>query len=205
MFNEVRSLTGSQDVTEAEIAESAAYLLKKQFIFREQHGDRRHYAFIDKYWLLFEKAFAFFGATLEIYHEAGFMGYKPMRDFSSLKIVETSILLVLRLLYHDEKISGASEFSAVMISGERFYSAYRKLTGRDDLATKGSLNEALTPLRQKSIIRMGDEDSESDMRDIIILPSIEVVVDKEHATNLLDGIINAAANNKQKELIDEAE
>jgi len=201
MFNEVKNLIINEGITEDELSSMAAHLLKKQFIFRSD----RHYAIIDKYFSVFEKAFSFFGAKLEINNEAGFLGYLPRDDFSALKLNETAALLVLRVIYHEEKVSGSSEQSHITISGSRFIEEYMRETGRNDLGNKGSFNEILRPLRQKSIIRFGDYDTEGDVNDIEILPTIEMAINKEYADNLINAILNADKQEVSEELNDEAE
>lgn len=206
MFNEVKLLITNTSVSEDDIAASAAYLLKKQFVLRNETGDKTHFAFIDKHFVLFKKWFAFIGAKLEVNYEAGFIGYQPKESLSSLKMNETAALLILRVIYHDEKVAGSSEYNYITISGQLLVDEYRRLTGRDDLGQKGTFNAILKPLRQKSVIKFGEEDVETGIRDVIILPTIEMAINKDYADNLVDALINSESTQeaqKGKEEYDE--
>lgn len=201
MFKEAQNLVINGEVTEEELTSTAAYLLKKQFIFRT---DRR-YAIVDKYFSIFEKGLSFFGARLEINHDAGFLGYLPQESFSRLNLNETLVLIILRNIYHEEKISGSSEYAYITISGLRLIDEFKQLTGKGDLDTKTSFKKILSPLVQKSIIRFGETDIETDMNDIEILPSIEMVINNEHANSLISAILNSDQGDKEgEEINDEA-
>lgn len=215
MFREVASLIASNEINEDSLTATAAYLLRKQFVFRGQPGDQAHYQIIDKHFLHFENAFAFFGARLVRDMDAAFIGFIPTKMLSNLKLIETALLLTLRLIYDEEKLSGMTDTAdgAVLVPGDRLIGEYRRNTGRDDLGKTMSFNEALRPLRQKSIIRMGDKNYDTDVEDVYILPSIEAVIDKHYALNLIkalesvDADAAADANNIEDEegLIHEAD
>lgn len=147
MLYEVKRLISNEKVSENDIAESAAYLLNKQFVLRSEPVDSAHFVFIDKHLKLFQDWFAFMGADLKINYDAGFIGYKPKKNLSSLKMNETTVLIVLRLIYHNQKLAGASESNYVTVSGQLLIDEYRRLTGRDDLGQKGSFNIILRPLK----------------------------------------------------------
>ena len=192
LFNEIRNLIASGDVDENTLTTTAAYLLRKQFVFRNQPGDQSHFQIVDKYYQYFEKAFSFFGAELTRNYDSAYIGYIPKKQLSSLKLVETACLLTLRLIYDQEKLSGMGNTmdGTVSVSGDRVIQEYRINTGRDDLGKSVSFKEAMKPLRQKSIIRLGDKNIESDVEDIIILPSIEAVIDKHYALTLTNALEN---------------
>lgn len=191
MLYEVKRLILNEKVSENDIADSASYLLKKQFVLRSEPGDSAHFVFIDKHLRLFQDWFSFMGADLEINYDAGFIGYKPKKSLSNLKLNETAVLIVLRLIYHNQKLAGASELNYVTVSGQLLIDEYRRLTGRDDLSQKGSFKMILRPLKQKSVIKFGEEDFETGVKDVVILPTIEMAIDKSYADNLMDAIINA--------------
>lgn len=192
LFNEIRNLIASGDIDEDALTSTAAYLLRKQFVFRNQSGDQSHFQIIDSHFLHFEKAFSFFGAELVRNYDAAYIGYIPKKPLSNLKLVETACLLTLRLIYDQEKLSGMGDTKdgTVIVSGDRVIQEYRINTGRDDLGKSVTFKEAMKPLRQKSVIRLGNKDVDSDVEDIIILPSIEVVIDKHYALNLIKALEN---------------
>lgn len=192
MFREVASLIASNEIDEDTLTSTAAYLLRKQFVFRGQAGDQAHYQIIDKHFLHFENAFAFFGARLVRDMDAAYIGFIPTKMLSTLKLIETALLLTLRLIYDEEKLSGmtGSSDGAVLVPGDRVIAEYRRNTGRDDLGKTMSFHEALRPLRQKSIIRLGGKNYDTDVEDLYILPSIEAVIDKHYALNLIKALEN---------------
>lgn len=208
MFREIENLIASGDIEEDTLTSAAAYLLRKQFVFRSHSGDQAHYQVIDRYFLHFEKAFAFFGAELVKDTDAAYIGFIPKKALSTLKLVETACLLTLRLIYDQEKLTGISDThdGSVVIAGERFMSEYVRNTGRSELNNKQAFREAMRPLRQKSIIRLGEKSRDTDVEDIIIYPSIEAVIDKHYAANLIHALENEQDDDTEEEdLLHEAD
>jgi hypothetical protein len=207
MFREIQNLIANGDIEEDELTSAAAYLLRKQFIFRSHSGDQGHYKIIDRYFLQFENAFSFFGAELIRDTDAAYIGFIPKKVLSTLKLTETACLLTLRLIYDQEKLSGISDThdGSVVIAGERFVSEYVRNTGRSELSNKQAFREAMKPLRQKSIIRLGEKSHDSDIEDIIIYPSIEAVIDKHYAANLILALENEQpVDMEEEDLLHEA-
>jgi hypothetical protein len=207
MFREIQNLIANGDIEEDELTSAAAYLLRKQFIFRSHSGDQGHYKIIDRYFLQFENAFSFFGAELLRDTDAAYIGFIPKKVLSTLKLTETACLLTLRLIYDQEKLSGISDThdGSVVIAGERFVSEYVRNTGRSELTNKQAFREAMKPLRQKSIIRLGEKSHDSDIEDIIIYPSIEAVIDKHYAANLILALENEQpVDMEEEDLLHEA-
>lgn len=207
MFREIQNLIASGDVEEDDLTSAAAYLLRKQFVFRSHSGDQGHYQIIDRHFHHFENAFAFFGAELVKDAGAAYIGFIPQKTLSTLKLTETACLLTLRLIYDQEKLTGISDThdGSVVIAGERFMSEYVRNTGRTELANKQVFREAMRPLRQKSIIRLGDKSHDTDVEEIIIYPSIEAVIDKHYAANLIQALENEQpADMEEEDLLHEA-
>jgi hypothetical protein len=209
MFNEIKNLIASGDIDEESLTSAAAHLLRNQFVFRSHAGDQSHYQVIDRYFLQFENAFAFFGSDLVRSVDNGYIGFIPRKTLSTLKLVETALLLTLRLIYDQEKLTGISHTKdgSIIVSGERVINEYKRNTGRDDLDKSQSFREAIQPLRKKSIIRLGDRHTVTDVEDIIILPSIESIIDKHYAGNLIKSLENHQVDeseNSEKDLLNEA-
>lgn len=190
MFNEVRLAIANGQLEEDALTEASSYLLRKQFLFRHEARDKKHYLLIERHLTLFDKAMRFFGGELVMNHEAGYVGYVPNKPFSTMDLTQTAILLTLRLIYHEEKIKGASEFAYITVSGSQFLTQYKLWTQRQDLeGSKTQFYKTLQPLKSKSIIRFGDvEDEETELKEIIILPTIEAVINQAYAIQLIQDL-----------------
>lgn len=202
MFNEVKNLLSSQDIEMHELGATSSYLLERQFIFRANSRHKRHYALIESHFSLFENGFEFFNLDLIINHDYGFIGYTPKANtLSKISIGQSAILLVLRIIYHQERQVGHTEDGSVTITGSNFTTQYKGLTGRTDVEENISkFKSIINPIKEKSIIRLSsDYDDETGLPDITILPTIEVVVDKGFA----DAVIKELASNQDKETKEE--
>jgi hypothetical protein len=198
MFNEVKNLLSSQDIEMHELGATSSYLLDRQFIFRANSRDKRHYALIENHLPLFENGFEFFNLELIINHDYGFIGYTTKANtLSKISIGQSAILLVLRLIYHQERQVGRTEDGSVTITGSHFTTQYKSLTGRTDVEENISkFKTIINPAKEKSIIRLSsDFDEETGLPDITILPTIEVVVDKDFA----EAVIKELASSQDKE------
>lgn len=195
MFNEIKSLLSNQDIEMHELGTTASLLLERQFIFRTNTKDKNHYSLIENNFSIFQNGFEFFNLDLIINHDYGFIGYTTKANtLSKISISQSSILLALRLIYHHERQVGRTEDGSITITGSHFTTQYKSMTGRIDVEENISkFKVIMNPIKDKGLIKLSSAcDEETGLPNITILPTIEVVVDKDFA----EAVIKELANNQ---------
>lgn len=194
MFSQVKRVV-DEGLELDEIAFANSYLMNYQFVFHNGNGtDRKVFNLVTRYQSLFENSFELFGKKLVVDQEHGYIGFKPdKKRYNQISKVQSMILLALRIIYHKKRVSGNSDNGTVLISGSELSEVYKSFTDRDELTAHAlSFETALKPIEQKRIIKLSsDKDTETDFRDIFILPSIQEVVDEEFAQGIMDKINRA--------------
>jgi len=192
MFREVNALLESKGIEFNEVTDANSHLLKYQFAYRTGNlTDRKVFNLIASNSDLFEKIFSLFGFQLIVNNEYSYVGYLPDRKrYFQIPREQTNILLVLRIIYHRERISGNSENGVVLITGSQLTEVYKDLTGKDELETNYSTFESmLKPLSDKRIISLAKErEIETNLPNIHIMPSIQDVANEEFAQGVIDQI-----------------
>ncbi|EAQ65263.1 hypothetical protein MED121_18520 [Marinomonas sp. MED121] len=196
MFNEVRNLINNTAVEESQIIETFNYLQNHQFVFRKRSKDRKHYAFISEHFDLFRSGFELFGKFLIQNNDYGYIGINSTSsdDFNRLTMIDTAILVTLRVIYHQEKESRSNEDGSISISGSHLVTQYKQYTERNDLVdSKSRFMEYLKLFKQKRILSLSSEVDEETLLPIItIFPTIEVIMTPEVALRLNQEIANRA-------------
>lgn len=192
MFREVNALLESKGIEFNEVTDANSHLLKYQFAYRTGNStDRKVFNLIASNSDLFEKIFSLFGFQLIVNNEYSYVGYLPdKKRYFQIPREQTNILLVLRIIYHRERISGNSENGVVLITGSQLTEVYKDLTGKDELETNYSTFESmLKPLSDKRIISLAKErEIETNLPNIHIMPSIQDVANEEFAQGVIDQI-----------------
>ena len=184
MFNEVRKLLRDENIEIEDIGRASSFLLKHQFLYRTNNRHSSHYLLIENNFNVFQNSFDLFNLKLIVNHDYGYIGYLPKEDNSyKINIAQSAVLLVLRLIYHQERKLGNSENGQVIISGSQFTVMYKDLTNRDDIdKNRATLDSRLKPVSEKGLIHLSNEvDFETGLPNITILPPIEKVVDNAFA------------------------
>lgn len=195
MFREVNVLIESENIELEDVTDANSYLLKYQFVFRNGNStDRKVFNLVASNSALFEKAFTLFGFQLVVNNEYSYVGYLPdKRRYFQIPRDQTNVLLVLRIIYHRERISGNSNDGIVLITGSQLIEVYKDLTGKDNLDTNYSTFESmLKPLADKRIINLNKErEFETNLPNINIMPSIQDVANEEFAQGVIKKIAKA--------------
>lgn len=196
MFNEVRNLINNTAVEESQIIETFNYLQNHQFVFRSLSKDRKYYALISEYFDLFRSGFELFGKTLIQNNDYGYIGINNTTsdDFNRLSMIDTAILVTLRVIYHQEKESRSNEDGSISIPGSHLVTQYKQYTERNDLDdSKSRFNEHLKLFKQKRILSLSSEvDEETLLPVITIFPTIEVIITPEIAQRINQEIADRA-------------
>lgn len=192
MFREVNELLESKGIEFNEVTDANSHLLKYQFAYRTGNStDRKVFNLIASNSDLFEKIFSLFGFQLIVNNEYSYVGYLPdKKRYFQIPREQTNVLLVLRIIYHRERISGNSENGVVLITGSQLTEVYKDLTDKDELETNYSTFESmLKPLSDKRIISLAKErEIETNLPNIHIMPSIQDVANEEFAQGVIDQI-----------------
>lgn len=196
MFNEVRNLINNTAVEESQIIETFNYLQNHQFVFRSLSKDRKYYAFISEHFDLFRSGFELFGKILIQNNDYGYIGINTTTsdDFNRLAMIDTAILVTLRVIYHQEKESRSNEDGSISIPGSHLVTQYKQYTERNDLDdSKSRFKEHLKLFKQKRILSLSSEvDEETLLPVITIFPTIEVIITPEIAQRLNQEIADRA-------------
>lgn len=197
MFREIISVTANEGIELEDIASANSHLLKYQFVFNSGNAtDKKVFNLVSSHAGVFENIFSLLGFTLVIDNEYSYVGYVPNKKrYFQIPRDQTNLLLVLRVIYHRERIAGNSEDGLVLITGHQLIEVYKDLIGKDDINDNlSSFESFLKPVREKRIIRMGSErDTDSNVPNITIMPSIQYVVNEEFAIGVIEQIAQANA------------
>lgn len=192
MFREVNTIIENQGIDFSDITDANSHLLKYQFAFRSGNAtDRKVFDLVAAHSAMFEQIFLLFGFQLIVNNEYSYVGYLPdKRRYFQIPREQTNILLVLRIIYHRERVSGNSDDGIVLITGSQLIEVYKDQTGGDELDTNYSTFESmLKPLADKRIIKLDKErEVETNLPNIFIMPSIQDVANEEFAQGVLEQI-----------------
>lgn len=188
MFNEVRNLMNNTAVEASQIIETFNYLQNHQFVFRKLSKDRKYYTFINEHFDLFRSGFELFGKSLIQNNDYGYIGIKNTTsdNFNRLTLIDTAILVTLRVIYHQEKESRSNEDGSISIPGSHLVTQYKQYTERNDLDySKSRFMDRLKLFKQKRILSLSSEVNEETLLPVItIFPNIEVIMSPEIAQRL---------------------
>lgn len=166
-----------------DLTSAAARLREKQFIFKDKHGQGKTYEILVNQKEYFSDLFAAFGDEFFVDNHFGYCGILPHSSRPVLKQIETVFLLILAKMHDLECRKARSENGRTNPSESILLDEYSQITGRD----KPKLTEtrsALDRLAKVGVIELGDINEMSEMREIIILPSIMRVVTSRYIESL---------------------
>ncbi|MEW8488606.1 MAG: DUF4194 domain-containing protein [Candidatus Thiodiazotropha endolucinida] len=165
--------SGGKDVEEFRLAASA--LLQRQFLMLERTRDRDSYRIIVNHFDYFTNLFDALGWSLHRDDNFSFIGLLPSdsETFSRLRMVESLLLLCLRLLYEEGMEKFEVTDGCVFTQSELLLSRYETLLGRKRPQIT-EFRDVLRTLKRYSMIELGD-DTEDGLPMIRIFPTIRLV------------------------------
>ena len=165
--------SGGKDVEEFRLAASA--LLQRQFLMLERTRDRDSYRIIVNHFDYFTNLFDALGWSLHRDDNFSLIGLLPSdsETFSRLRMVETLMLLCLRLLYEEGMEKFEVTDGCVFTQSELLLSRYETLLGRKRPQIT-EFRDVLRTLKRYSMIELGD-DTEDGLPMIRIFPTIRLV------------------------------
>lgn len=152
-------------------------LLSNCFICKGNQTSRSEYYFVLKYREKFRDFLDVLGYRLEVNEEYGVIQLTNPQNYNhlNLKLYESIILLILRILY-DEKKRELSAVNEVIINLGDIQDKYLSLKIRDKMIDKTTMRNALSLFRRFQLIETLDKDLTNEESRILIYDSILMAV-----------------------------
>lgn len=152
-------------------------LLSCCFICKGNQASRSEYYFVLKYREKFRDFLDVLGYRLEINEEYGVIQLTNPQNYNhlNLKLYESVILLILRILY-DEKKRELSVSNEVIINLGDIQDKYLSLKIRDKLIDKTTMRNALNLFKRFQLIETLDRDMTNEESRVLIYDSILLAV-----------------------------
>lgn len=181
-------------------------LLSSCFLCKGNQVTRADYYFVLKYKEKFSEYLSLLGYRLEINEEYGVVQLTNPQNYNryNLKLFESIILLILRILY-DEKKRELSVSDEVIINLGDIHDKFLSLKIRNKMIDKTTLRNALRVFRRFQIIETLDKDLGREDSRIIIFDSILMAVRVEDIRQAYDKLENYRKGAKTDEETDESE
>ena len=175
--------------------EAASALLQRQFLTLERNRDRDAYRIITNHFDYYSNLFDALGWSMYRDDKFSLIGLLPSdaEPFAKLKMVDSLMLLCLRLLYEEGMENFEVTDGCVFIQSETLLSRYETLLGRKRPQLT-EFKEILRTLKRFSMIELGDEGDDGLPR-IRILPTIRLVTG-EKVQERIDAFITSKVDDE---------
>ena len=152
-------------------------LLSNCFICKGNQVSRSDYYFVLKYREKFHDFLDILGYRLEINEEYGVIQLTNPQNYNhlNLKLYESIILLILRILY-DEKKRELSAVNEVIVNLGDIQDKYLSLKIRDKMIDKTTMRNAISLFRRFQLIETLDKDLANEASRLLIYDSILLAV-----------------------------
>lgn len=180
-------------------------LLGVCFLCRANENSRNDYYFVLKYKKRFSDYFEVLGYRLEINEEYGVIQLSSPYNYNhlNLKLWESIILLILRILY-DEKKRELSISDEVIVNLGDIQDKFLTLKIRSKMVDKTVLKNTLALFRRFQLIELLDRDSMSEEARVLIYDSILMAIRVEDVRAVYEKM-ELYRKGKQNEEINENE
>ncbi len=181
-------------------------LLSTCFLCKRNQASKRDYYFVLKYHDKFSEYLSLMGYRLEINEEYGVVQLTNPQNYNryNLKLFESVILLILRILY-DEKKRELSVSDEVLINVGDIHEKFMSLKIRDKMIDKTTLRNAISTFKRFQLIETLDSDLSSEESRIIIYDSILMAVRVEDIKQVYEKLQNYKKGENVDEETDESE
>lgn len=168
------------------------------FIVRRNEATKSDFYFIKRWRPVFERYLDVLGYTLEINEEYGVIQLVNRENYNhwNLKLNDSIILLILRILY-DEKKRELSLTDVVVNLGD-IQEKYLSLKIRDKQIDKTTMNNALRLFKRFNLVELLDRDLMQEESRVIIYDSILMAVRVEDIKRVYD-LIGLYRKGRQKD------
>lgn len=148
-------------------------LLGHCFLCRGNITNRSDYYFVLKYRTEFQKYLSVLGFRLEINEESGVIQLTNPQNYNrlNLKLYESIILLILRILYDEKKRELSVSDEAIINLGD-IQDKFMSLQIREKMIDKATMRNALQMFRRFQLIETLDKDLGNEESRVLIYDSI---------------------------------
>lgn len=176
------------------------------FLCKSNNATRSDYYFVLKHKDRFTQYLEVLGYRLELNEEYGVIQLVNPQNYNrlNLKLFESIILLILRVLY-DEKKRELSMSDEVIINLGDIQDKYVSLKIRDKLIDKTTMRNALNVFRRFQIIELLDRDLSDEESRVLIYASILMAVRVEDIKQAFEKLETYRKGRKEDEEADENE
>ena len=199
-------LEGMLQKDKDEFARICNRLLSNCFVCKRNEATRGEYYFIMKYRDKFTQYLSILGYRLEINEEYGVVQLTNPQNYNryNLKLFESIILLILRILY-DEKKRELSMSDEVIVNMGDIHEKFLSLKIRDKMMDKTTLRNAISTMRRFQLVEVLDRELSQEDARLIIYDSILMAVRVEDIKLAYEKIENYRKGTKQNEETDPSE
>lgn len=181
-------------------------LLSNCFICKRNEATRRDYYFIKKYSKEFSEYLSVLGYRLEINEEYGVVQLTNPQNYNryNMKLMESIILLILRILY-DEKKRELSISDEVIINMGDIHEKFMNLKIRDKMIDKTTMRNAISTMRRFQLVEVLDKNLTNEDARLIIYDSILMAVRVEDIKLAYEKLDKYRKGGGSDEEVDESE
>lgn len=181
-------------------------LLSNCFICKRNEATRRDYYFIKKYAKEFSEYLSILGYRLEINEEYGVVQLTNPQNYNryNMKLMESIILLILRILY-DEKKRELSISDEVIINMGDIHEKFMNLKIRDKMIDKTTMRNAISTMRRFQLVEVLDKNLTNEDARLIIYDSILMAVRVEDIKLAYEKLDKYRKGGGSDEEVDESE
>ena len=181
-------------------------LLGSCFVCKRNETSRRDYYFITQHREKFSQYLSVLGYRLGINEEDGGGQLTNPQNYNryNMKLFESIILLILRILY-DEKKRELSVSDEVIINMGDIHEKFLTLKIRDKMMDKTTLRNAISTMRRFQLVEVLDKELSNQDSRLIIYDSILMAVRVEDIRQAYEKLENYKKGGKINEETDESE
>ncbi len=178
MLSDLKRCLADGGRDEQDFRRAAAQLLREQFLYADESRDKSYYQLVRDHRDYFANLFDALGWRLESNDLQGWIGALPQLEagFSPLKLDETLICLLLRLLFEEAVNSLDAQPEGAYVSLRDVETRYRDFGREPPRLTR--MKEILGFLRTRGLLRF-DADVPLDELTVLVRPAIRVVTGDE--------------------------
>lgn len=182
------------------------WLLGHCFLCKGNAANRSDYYFVLKYRKEFQEYLSVLGFRLDINEENGVIQLTNPQNYNhlNLKLYESIILLILRILYDEKKRELSVSDEAIVNMGD-IQDKFLSLQLREKMIDKTTMRNALSLFRRFQLIETLDRDLGNEESRILIYDSIMMAVRIEDIKQVYEKLALYRKGKKADEEIDENE
>jgi hypothetical protein len=169
--------------------QEAAYLLvTRQVLYRREPRQKSAYDLVCAHEKEFTEAMRLMGLALHVDALNAYVAVVPEVEVDNpFDLTTTLLMLVVRRLYHEQKLSGELRNGAAAVAVPDLVQSYIDMTGREIDGREAPLRDLMQPLKQSGLVRfekISDGYAESQPFYIEVLPAVEHLVGEQFVERL---------------------